>query len=155
MTRYRWAAARKAKGFPITAACEPAEVSRQAFRDWKAKVAAGPSAAERAEAELVNEIRSIPGSDPAVDALPPAPAAEGRPGQPPFGTLTTEGVQAHGLPSWSSPAIPSRPSPVILLVSVPLELTRRRRASVEHTEAPAVDACALTAFYRGRVVFSR
>ncbi|MBW3612165.1 MAG: IS3 family transposase [Actinobacteria bacterium] len=59
MTRYRWVAARKAEGFPITMACKVAEVSRQAFGDWKAKVAAGPSAAERAEAELVEEIRSI------------------------------------------------------------------------------------------------
>ncbi|MGH9138258.1 MAG: IS3 family transposase, partial [Acidimicrobiales bacterium] len=62
MTRYRWVAARKAEGFPITAACTAAEVSRQAFGDWKAKVAAGPSAVERAETELVEEIRSIHGS---------------------------------------------------------------------------------------------
>ena len=62
MTRYRWVAARKAEGFPITAACTAAEVSRQAFCDWRLAEAAGPSAAERAEAELVEEIRSIHGS---------------------------------------------------------------------------------------------
>ena len=41
MTRYVWVAARKAEGFPTTMACEVAEVSRQAFYDWKAREAAG------------------------------------------------------------------------------------------------------------------
>ena len=59
MTRYRWVAARKAEGFPITAACKVADVSRQAFHDWQAKLAAGPTPAERAEANLVGQIRSI------------------------------------------------------------------------------------------------
>ena len=59
MTRYRWVAARKAEGFPITMACKVAEVSRQAFHDWRARRAAGPSAAEVAEAALVAEIRQI------------------------------------------------------------------------------------------------
>ena len=59
MTRYRWVAARKAEGFPITMAAEVAEVSRQAFHDWQAKTAAGPTAAEQAEAELVEEIKAI------------------------------------------------------------------------------------------------
>jgi len=59
VTRYRWVAARKAEGFPITMACKVAEVSRQAFHDWRAKVAAGPTDAERAEGELVEAIRAI------------------------------------------------------------------------------------------------
>ncbi len=59
MTRYRWVAARKAEGFPITMACKVAEVSRQAFCDWRVRVAAGPTDAELAEAALVEEIRSI------------------------------------------------------------------------------------------------
>ena len=59
MTRYRWVAARKAEGFPIAMACKVAEVSRQAFHEWRAKVAAGPTPAERAEAALVGQIRSI------------------------------------------------------------------------------------------------
>jgi putative transposase len=59
VTRYRWVAARKAEGFPITLACKMAEVSRQAFHDWRARRAAGPSAAEVAEAALVAEIRQI------------------------------------------------------------------------------------------------
>ena len=59
MTRYVWVAARKAEGFPITAACRVAEVSRQAFHDWRARQAAGPTDAEVAEAELVETIREI------------------------------------------------------------------------------------------------
>jgi putative transposase len=59
VTRYRWVAARKAEGFPIAMACKVAEVSRQAFHEWRAKVADGPTPAERAEAALVSQIRSI------------------------------------------------------------------------------------------------
>lgn len=59
MTRYRWVAARKAEGFPITKACEIAGVSRQAFHDWRARQAAGPSPAELAEVELVELMREI------------------------------------------------------------------------------------------------
>ncbi len=43
MTRYRWVAARKAEGFPITMAATVAEVSRQAFHDWQHKTAVGPT----------------------------------------------------------------------------------------------------------------
>jgi transposase InsO family protein len=59
VTRYRWVAARKAEGFPITAACDVAEVSRQAFHDWRARTAAGPTEAETAEAALVELMRGI------------------------------------------------------------------------------------------------
>ena len=59
MTRYRWVLDRKAEGFPITMACKIAAVSRQAFHDWWAKRAGGPSDAEIAEAELVAEMRKI------------------------------------------------------------------------------------------------
>ncbi len=59
MTRYRWVLDRKAEGFPITMACKVAEVSRQAFWDWRAKMAAGPTDAEAAEAVLVAAIRGI------------------------------------------------------------------------------------------------
>lgn len=59
MTRYRWVLDRKAEGFPITLACKTAEVSRQAFNDWRAKRAAGPTDAERAEAVLVAAMREI------------------------------------------------------------------------------------------------
>lgn len=59
MTRYRWVAARKAEGFPITAACKVAEVSTTAFDDWRRRGAAGPTDAECAEAALVAVIREI------------------------------------------------------------------------------------------------
>jgi putative transposase len=59
VTRYRWVAARKAEGFPIAIACGMAQVSRQAFCDWRAKGVAGPSRAERDEAVLVAEIRRV------------------------------------------------------------------------------------------------
>ena len=59
MIRYRWVLDRKAEGFPITMACKVAEVSRQAFYDWRAKRAAGPSNAEVADAVLVAEMREV------------------------------------------------------------------------------------------------
>jgi hypothetical protein len=59
VTRYRWVLARKAEGFPITAACEVADVSRQAFYEWRAREKAGPTEAEIAEAELVALMREI------------------------------------------------------------------------------------------------
>lgn len=59
MTRYRWVAARKAEGFPITMAARIAQVSRQAYYDWRARVAAGPTDAELAEVELVALMREI------------------------------------------------------------------------------------------------
>ena len=59
MTRYRWVAARRAEGFPITAACAVAQVSRQGFYAWRRRSTSGPSAAESAEAELVGEIRGV------------------------------------------------------------------------------------------------
>lgn len=59
MTRYRWVAARKAEGFPTVMACSVAEVSRQAFYDWRLRQSAGPTAAELAEVELVELMREI------------------------------------------------------------------------------------------------
>jgi transposase InsO family protein len=40
-------------------ACDVADVSRQAFHDWRARTAAGPTAAELAEVELVGLMREI------------------------------------------------------------------------------------------------
>ena len=59
MTRYRWVADRKAEGFPITMACAVAEVSRQAFYDWRQRLAGGPTEAEQVDAELVAVMREI------------------------------------------------------------------------------------------------
>ena len=59
MTRYRWVADQKADGFPATTACEIAGVSRQAFYDWCAREAAGPTEAQLEEARLIQEMREI------------------------------------------------------------------------------------------------
>lgn len=59
MTRYRWVAARKAEGFPITLACRAATVSRQAFHDWRAATRAGATPAQVTEGELVAAISAI------------------------------------------------------------------------------------------------
>ena len=40
-------------------ACAVADVSRQAFHDWRARMAAGPTVVELAEAELVAVMRAI------------------------------------------------------------------------------------------------
>ena len=48
-----------AEGFPTAAACDAAGASRQAFYDWRGRQQAGPLAVERAEAELVAEMRQI------------------------------------------------------------------------------------------------
>jgi putative transposase len=53
--RYRCVAAQKADGFPVTAACEAAGVSRTAFYDWAAQ-GTDPSPRELEEAYLLNEI---------------------------------------------------------------------------------------------------
>ena len=79
MTRYRWVAARKAEGFPITMACAVADVSRQAFGDWRARQQkARPSPAERAEGDLVEEIRrSTPSSTASTASLGSPPSWPG------------------------------------------------------------------------------
>ena len=59
MTRYRWVLARKAEGFPVTMAAKVAEVSRQAFYDWRLLTKSGPSDAEQAEEDLVAQMRDI------------------------------------------------------------------------------------------------
>ena len=59
MTRLRWVAARRAEGFPTTLCCEAARVSRQAFYDWRARHAAGPSERDLAEADLLGAIRGV------------------------------------------------------------------------------------------------
>lgn len=59
VTRYRWVLAGKAKGFPITMACKVADVSRQAFYDWRLRTTSGPSKTDQAEKNLVEQMREI------------------------------------------------------------------------------------------------
>lgn len=59
MSRYACVADQKAAGFPVTMACEIAEVSTSGFYDWCTRESAGPTDREVAEAELVGLIREI------------------------------------------------------------------------------------------------
>jgi len=59
VTRYEWVLARKAESFPVRAACEVAEVSTQAFNDWRRRREGDPTAAELQEAALVEAMWAI------------------------------------------------------------------------------------------------
>lgn len=59
MSRYACVADQKAAGFPVTKACEIAEVSTSGFYGWCRRQAAPPTERELAEAELVELIREI------------------------------------------------------------------------------------------------
>jgi len=59
VTRYVCVDDQKAAGFPVTAACEAAEVSTSGYYDWSAREAAGPTERQVAEAELVALMREI------------------------------------------------------------------------------------------------
>jgi len=58
VTRYEWVTARKAEGFPTRQACQVADVSHQAFYDWRQR-AANPTEAAKSEAGLVQQMREI------------------------------------------------------------------------------------------------
>lgn len=59
MSRYRHVSTMKAEGFPVSAACEAAEISTSAYYDWLQRDLAGPTLAELDEAHLINHIRDI------------------------------------------------------------------------------------------------
>lgn len=59
MTRYRCVEARKAEGFPVSAACDAAGVSTSAFYEWVTRRDAPPTARELDEAELVATMNEI------------------------------------------------------------------------------------------------
>ena len=59
MSRYACVADQKAAGFPVTKACEVADVSTSGFYDWCARSVAPPTEREVAEAELVELMREI------------------------------------------------------------------------------------------------
>jgi len=59
VSRYRCVDDQKAAGFPVTMACNAAEVSTSGYYDWCAREAAGPTDREIAEAELVELMRAI------------------------------------------------------------------------------------------------
>ena len=59
MSRYECVADQKAAGFPVTKACEVAEVSTSGFYDWCTRTTAGPTPRELADEALVVLIREI------------------------------------------------------------------------------------------------
>jgi len=59
MTRYLWVAARKAEGFPITAACKMAGISTSTFYQWAQARVHGPTEAQWEEITLCDEIVDI------------------------------------------------------------------------------------------------
>jgi transposase InsO family protein len=59
VSRYECVALQKAAGFPVTAACDVAEVSTSGFYAWCARETAGPTEREVAEADLVGLMREI------------------------------------------------------------------------------------------------
>lgn len=59
MSRYTCVADQKAAGFPVTKACEVAEVSTSGFYDWCHREQSGPSERELADAQLVGLMREI------------------------------------------------------------------------------------------------
>jgi hypothetical protein len=59
VSRYVCVADQKVAGFPVTAACEIAEVSTSGFYDWCQREAAPPTERQLAEAALVELIREI------------------------------------------------------------------------------------------------
>ena len=97
MTRYRWVLDRKAEGFPITMACKIAEVSRQAFNDWRARLTAGPSDAEVADKVLVDKIGEIHAAEDGIYGEPRVTAELARQG----GTVNHKRVErrmpTHGI----------------------------------------------------------
>lgn len=97
MTRYRWVAARKAEGFPITMACGVADVSRQAFCDWRRRVASGPTGAEVAEADLVAQIRAIHADFDGTYGAPRVTEELARRGRPANHKRVERLMRAHGI----------------------------------------------------------
>jgi transposase InsO family protein len=59
MTRYEWVAARKAEGFPVTAACKMAGISTSTFYEWAQARVQGPTEAQWEEITLCDEIVNI------------------------------------------------------------------------------------------------
>jgi putative transposase len=59
VSRFRCVDAQKEAGFPVTAACEAAEVSTSGYYEWVNREAAGPTDRKVAETELVGLMREL------------------------------------------------------------------------------------------------
>jgi putative transposase len=104
VTRYMWVAARKAEGFPITMAVKAAKVSRQAFWDWRAKKAAGPTETELAEVDLVELMREIHDEMNGTYGEPRMTAELARRGRPVNHKRVRRLMAVHGLVGVHKPA---------------------------------------------------
>lgn len=104
MTRYKWVAARKAERFPVTMACEVAEVSRQAYYDWRRREAAGLTEAELAEVELVSLMREIHAEHDGTYGVPRMTVELARRGRPTNRKRVERLMRAHGLVGVHKPA---------------------------------------------------
>ncbi len=118
MTRYWWVTARKAEGFPITMACAVAGVSRQAFGDWRQRIAAGLTAAQAAEAELVGVMRAIHAESDATYGEPRMTEELERRGRPVNHKRVRRLMRLHGIVGVFKPAkvrttIPAEENPPI------------------------------------------
>ena len=118
MTRYKWVAARKAERFPVTMACEVAEVSRQAYYDWRRREAAGLTEAELAEVELVSLMREIHAEHDGTYGVPRMTVELARRGRPTNRKRVERLMRAHGLVGVHKPAkvrttIPAEDNPPI------------------------------------------
>jgi len=123
VTRYRWVAARKAEGFPTTAACDVAGVSRQAFYDWAVRQKAGPCPAELAEAELVWAIKQVHADSGGAYGSPRVTAQLRRQGRRVNRKRVERLMRLHGIcgihkrrkPRWKRPGGGLRPAPADLV----------------------------------------
>ena len=104
MTRYRWVAARKAEGFPITMAVKTAKVSRQAYYDWRARRADGPTAAELAEVELVELMREVHADSDGTYGVPRMTVELANRGRPTNRKRVERLMRVHGIVGVHKPA---------------------------------------------------
>ena len=104
MTRYRWVASREAEGFPITMACTVADVSRQAFHDWRARQASGPTVRELADVELVEVIRAIHAESDSTYGEPRVTEELARRGRPVNHKRVRRLMRLHGIVGVHKPA---------------------------------------------------
>src|SRR5437867_7360167 len=85
-------------------ACTVADVSRQAFHDWRTRTAAGPSASELAEAELVGVMRDIHTESDATYGEPRMTEELARRGRPVNHKRVRRLMRLHGIVGVFKPA---------------------------------------------------
>ena len=97
MTRFRCVDDQKAAGFPVTAACEAADVSTSGYYDWCQREAAGPTDRAREEATLVELMREIYAASDGNYGVPRMHQAVRRAGYPVNKKKVQRLMRKHGL----------------------------------------------------------